>query len=96
MFAIFTRLTRGEEVPRTERLRARARYGLRTRPASRGGTLQAIMVAPILMVLLLGVVTLCVFLAASNPAARGCKSVPRPRAAAIRPPGCESLPPTWK
>jgi hypothetical protein len=82
MFAIFTRLTRGEGVPRTERLRGR--------------TLQAIMVAPVLMVLLLGVVTLCVFLAVSGSAARGCKSVPRPHAAPIRPPGCESLPPTWK
>jgi hypothetical protein len=81
MFAIFTGLTRAEEVPRTERLRSRA---------------QAIMVAPILMVVILGLVTLCVFFAVSSSAARGCKSVARPRAAAIRPLGCESLPPTWK
>lgn len=96
MFAIFTRLTRGDGVPRTERLRARARYGLGTGPDSRrGGPLQAIMVAPIVVALLLGLATLCVVLAVSSSAARVCKSAPEPREASHSV-GCESLPPISK
>ncbi|HXC82400.1 MAG TPA: DUF3040 domain-containing protein [Trebonia sp.] len=87
MFAIFTRLTRGEEVPVTERVRARARARSKA---------QAIMVAPILVVFVLGVVTLCIFLAVSTSTVRACKSVSQPRAATTRAVGCESLPPTWK
>jgi hypothetical protein len=86
MFAIFTRLTRGEEVPGAERLRGRAR----------SSTTQAIMVAPILVFFAVGLVTLCIVLAASSSTARACKSVAQPRAAANRALSCESLPPTWK
>ena len=89
MFAIFTRLTRGEEVPVTERVRARARARGRSKT-------QAIMVAPILVVFVLGLVTLCVLLAVSTSTVRACKSVSQPRAATTRAVGCESLPPTWK
>lgn len=89
MFAIFTRLTRGEGVPGTERLRARARARARTKT-------QAIMVAPILVFFAVGLVTLCIVLAASSSTARACRAVSHPRAATTRALGCESLPPTWK
>jgi hypothetical protein len=85
MFAIFTTLTRGDGVPRTERLRARAR-----------AKTQAIMVAPILVFFVVGLVTLCIVLAVSSSAARACKSGAQPRAAVTHSLGCESMPPTWK
>jgi Protein of unknown function (DUF3040) len=95
MFAIFTRLTRGEEVPCTERVR-----GPRSpRPRRRTGVRGMITVAPIVVVMLLGIVTLCVFLASNSPGT-GCRSVSRQRAAALpalsSARACQPVPQTWK
>jgi hypothetical protein len=69
MFAIFTRLTRDEGAPRTELLRPASRRH-RTRPGGRrAGTLRAVVAVS----LLLGLVTLLVFLAINSSASGGCR-----------------------
>lgn len=69
MFAIFTRLNRDEEAPRTESLRPGASRPWRTW-LGRGlaGPPRAIIAVPVV----LGLLTLCVFLAITSSAARGC------------------------
>ncbi|HEY6311747.1 MAG TPA: hypothetical protein VIY52_13220 [Streptosporangiaceae bacterium] len=72
LFAIFTRLTRDEGVPRTEALRAQTRLR-RARPA--GGlttTVRAIIAVP----LILGLVALFVFMAINGSTAQGCRPGP--------------------
>jgi hypothetical protein len=61
MFAIFTRLTRDDEVPRTEALLAQARLS-RIRPAM------------IVLPLILGLVAFFIFMAVNSSGAPGCRS----------------------
>ena len=87
MFAIFTRLTRDEGAPRTESLRPERRRPRRTRPdRDLADTLHAVIAVP----LVLGLVTLFVFLAISSSAALGCRSVAGPHAAPARTLSCQS------
>jgi hypothetical protein len=74
LFAIFTRLTRDEGAPRTEALRAETLLR-RARPA--GGlttTVRAIIAVP----LILGLVTLLIFMAINTSGAHGCRPWPVP------------------
>jgi hypothetical protein len=82
MFAIFTRLTRDEGAPRTEALRART---LLRRAWPAGGlatTVRAIIAVP----LILGLVTLFIFMAINGSPAQGC----RPGPVATRTMSCQS------
>jgi len=72
MFEIFTRLTRDEEAPRTEALRAQTRLR-RAWPAGRLTlTVRAIIAVP----LILGLVTFCLFMAINGSATQGCRTGP--------------------
>ncbi len=69
MFAIFTRLTRDDGAPRTESLRPERRHLRWTWPVrGRPGPMRAVMYVP----LVLGLVTLCVFMALMSSATPGC------------------------
>jgi hypothetical protein len=84
LFAIFTRLTRDEGAPRTETLRTET---LLRRAWPAGGlttTVRAIIAVP----LILGPVTLFVFMAINGSAAQGC----RPGPVATRTTNCQSAP----
>jgi hypothetical protein len=76
MFAIFTRLTRNEEVPRTESLPS----GTSFRRPGRTVTLQAMIAVP----LLLGLVALLTFLIVSSSTAHACRPSPAPRVASCQ------------
>jgi hypothetical protein len=72
MFAIFTRLTRDEGEPRTEALRAQTRL----RGAWPAGGLTPAVRAVIAVPLILGLVTLFVFMAINGSTAHGCRPGP--------------------
>jgi hypothetical protein len=70
MFAIFTRLTRDEGAPGTESLRLESRRRHRIWPdLGLAGALRAVVAVS----LLLGLVTLCVFLGINSSTAQGCR-----------------------
>jgi hypothetical protein len=88
MFAIFTRLNRDEEAPRTESLRPQAGRPWLTRLGRRlAGTPRAIIAVPIV----LGLLTLFVFLAISDSATRGCTPAAGAHAAATARASCQSV-----
>lgn len=82
MFAIFTRLTRDDGAPRTESLRTQ---GWWTRPA---GGLTGVARAVIAVPLVLGLLTLFVFMAINSSAVHGCRPMVH---GAVRPASCESV-----
>jgi hypothetical protein len=89
MFAIFTRLAGDEAVPRRESLPAGGR------PSGNwpGGGLTATRRAIVAIPLVLGFVTLFVFLAMTSPAAHGCGPVAGLRAAVVAPArSCQAAP----
>ena len=85
MFAIFTRLTRDDVVPPIEALRARTRLGLAW-PAS--GVTAVKMRAIIAVPVILGLITLCIFMAINSSGAPGC----RPGPVLARSVSCQSAP----
>jgi hypothetical protein len=85
MFAIFTRLTRDDAVPPTEALRARTRVRL---PWPGSGVTAATMRALIAVPVILGLITLCIFMAINGSGAQGC----RPGPVLARTVSCQSAP----
>ena len=85
MFAIFTRLTRDDAVPPTEAIQPRKRLR-RPRPAS--GVAAARMRAIIAVPVILGLITLCIFMAINSSGAQGC----RPGPVLARTVSCQSAP----
>jgi hypothetical protein len=85
MFAIFTRLTRDDAVPITEAIQPRKRLR-RPRPAS--GVTAARMRAIIAVPVILGLITLCIFMAINSSGAQGC----RPGPVLARTVTCQSAP----
>jgi len=84
MFAIFTRLTRDDEVPLTETLRARARLRLAWPAGGVTARARAIIAVPVI----LGLVALCIFMAVNSSGAPGC----RPGPVLARSVSCQSAP----
>jgi hypothetical protein len=82
MFAIFTRLARDDGEPRTEALRAKTRLRRAWPPGGLSPAVRAIIAVP----LILGLVTLFVFMAVNSSATQGCRSGP----AASRIMNCQS------
>jgi hypothetical protein len=82
LFAIFTRLTRDEGAPRTEVLQAETRLRRAWPPGGLTTTVRAIIAVP----LILGLVTLFVFMAINSSAVQGC----RPGPVATRTTNCQS------
>jgi len=87
MFAIFTRLTQDEGVPRTESLRPQARRPRWTRPdRGRASLLHAVIAVPLVLTL----VAMFAFLAISTLAAPTCRSVAGLHAAQAQAVSCHS------
>ena len=88
MFAIFTRLNRDEQAPRTESLRRQGR-GLRWTVPGRGpaGTPRVVIGVP----LILGLVALFVFLAVAGSSARSCVHAAGPHAVPMSTLTCQSV-----
>ncbi|HLK78059.1 MAG TPA: hypothetical protein VKU77_30980 [Streptosporangiaceae bacterium] len=85
MFAIFTRLTRDDAVPPTETLRARTRLRLAWPDSGvTATTMRAIIAVPVI----LGLITLCIFMAINSSGAQGC----RPAPVLARTVSCQSAP----
>jgi hypothetical protein len=88
MFAIFTRLTRDEVVPRTESLRPKGLLRRAWQGYVCSGPLRAVIYVP----LVLGLVALFVFLAINSSAGHGCRPVAEPHVgASARAASCQSV-----